>query len=72
VFPIEGAEMGKARRLAVVLLAGSALSVSVAAASGEPPKGKGYLKDVQGGGAGQSECAPPHQDQLPPGQAKKC
>jgi hypothetical protein len=48
-----------------------------ATASGEPPKGQGYFKDVNGkdvngGGAGGSECAGPHQDQLPNGQAKKC
>ena len=64
----------KTRKIAAVLGASAVALVAVvpATANGEPPKGQGYFKDVNGGGAGGSECAGPHQDQLPNGQQKKC
>jgi hypothetical protein len=64
----------KLRKSAALLaVSGLALVVGAPAASAEPPKGQGYFKDVNGGGAGKSECAGPHEDQLPNGVAKnKC
>jgi hypothetical protein len=44
----------------------------LAAPASSPPEGQGFLKDIPGGGAGQSECSTAHQDQLPEGQQKKC
>jgi hypothetical protein len=57
---------------ALFATAGLALAALAPAAGAEPPKGQGYFKDVQGGGAGASECAGPHTADLPQGQAKKC
>jgi hypothetical protein len=63
----------KLRKSAAILaVSGLALATAAPVASAEPPKGQGYFKDVNGGGAGESECAGPHVDQLPNGQAKKC
>lgn len=64
--------MRNAKRALVTLAATGVIFGAPAAAFGEPPKGQGYFKNVQGGGAGESECAGPHQDQLPKGQGKKC
>jgi len=63
----------KTGKLAALLAtAGIAVAALAPAAGAEPPKGQGYFKDVQGGGAGESECAGPHSQDLPAGQAKKC
>jgi hypothetical protein len=63
----------KTGKVAALLAAsGLAIGAFAPAAGAEPPKGQGYFKDVQGGGAGESECAGPHPADLPAGQAKKC
>jgi len=63
----------RTRKIAALLAASSLAIAALAPAAGaEPPKGQGYFKDVQGGGAGESECAGPHSQDLPQGQAKKC
>jgi hypothetical protein len=65
--------MMRTRRIFATLLAtGLVAGVTAGPVSAEPPKGQGYFKDVQGGGAGESECAGPHSADLPAGQAKKC
>ena len=60
------------RAVTVAVATGAIVGATAAAAFGEPPKGQGYFKDVNGGGAGASECAGPHPSQLAQGQAKKC
>ena len=63
----------KTTKIAALLAAASLGITALAPAAGaEPPKGQGYFKDVNGGGAGESECAGPHPEDLPAGQAKKC
>jgi len=63
----------KTGKIAALFAATSLGITALAPAAGaEPPKGQGYFKDVQGGGAGESECAGPHPADLPQGQAKKC
>jgi hypothetical protein len=57
---------------AVVAAAGLAVAAFAPAAGADPKPFSGYFKDVNGGGNGGSECAGPHSDQLPPGQAKQC
>jgi hypothetical protein len=54
--------MRRKLRKSAALLAVSGLALAAVApiASAEPPKGQGYFKDVNGGGAGESECAGPH------------
>jgi len=63
----------KTSKIAALLAAsGLAIAAFSPVAGAEPPKGQGYFKDVNGGGAGESECAGPHVNDLPAGQAKKC
>ena len=63
----------KTGKIAALLAAISVAVAAFAPAAGADPKPfSGYFKDVNGGGNGASECAGPHQAQLPPGQGKKC
>ena len=66
--------MQRKLRKSAALLAVSGLALAAAApvASADPKPFSGYYKNVNGGGNGESECAGPHVDQLPPGQGKKC
>ena len=64
--------MRSRRRVVATLLVTGTMVGFAGSAFAEPPKGQGYFKNVNGGGAGASECSGPHQSQLPTGQAKKC